>query len=177
MSEEEMQAMAQAHAQEREILARAQMMKKIGRRMSILMGVSLSFCLSLLGNLTSGHFTLLGFLISFAVSTLISLIIGFLVPMKKVGDSLANALHLKPRSLPAHCAESFVSDLIYTPVITLAMVALAWKMATSHGAQMPFLPMFLHSLVLSMIVGYVLIFILMPVFFKLTTRGQLPLEN
>ena len=177
MSEEEMQAMAQAHAQEREILARAQMMKKIGRRMSILMGVSLSFCLSLLGNLTSGHFTLPGFLISFAVSTLISLIIGFLVPMKKVGDSLANALHLKPRSLPAHCAESFVSDLIYTPVITLAMVALAWKMATSHGAQMPFLPMFLHSLVLSMIVGYVLIFILMPVFFKLTTRGQPPLEN
>ena len=177
MSEEEMQAMAQAHAQEREILARAQMMKKIGRRMSILMGVSLSFCLSLLGNLTSGHFTLPGFLISFAVSTLISLIIGFLVPMKKVGDSLANALHLKPRSLPAHCAESFMSDLIYTPVITLAMVALAWKMATSHGAQMPFLPMFLHSLVLSMIVGYVLIFILMPVFFKLTTRGQPPLEN
>lgn len=177
MSEEEMQAMAQAHAQEREILARAQMMKKIGRRMSILMGVSLSFCLSLLGNLTSGHFTLPGFLISFAVSTLISLIIGFLVPMKKVGDGLANALHLKPRSLPAHCAESFVSDLIYTPVITLAMVALAWKMATSHGAQMPFLPMFLHSLVLSMIVGYVLIFILMPVFFKLTTRGQHPLEN
>ncbi len=177
MSEEEMQAMAHAHAQEREILARAQMMKKIERRMSILMGVSLSFCLSLLGNLTSGHFTLPGFLISFAVSTLISLIIGFLVPMKKVGDSLANALHLKPRSLPAHCAESFVSDLIYTPVITLAMVALAWKMATSHGAQMPFLPMFLHSLVLSMIVGYVLIFILMPVFFKLTTRGQPPLEN
>lgn len=177
MSEEEMQAMAQAHAQEREILARAQMMKKIGRRMSILMGVSLSFCLSLLGNLTSGHFTLPGFLISFAVSTLISLIIGFLVPMKKVGDGLANALHLKPRSLPAHCAESFVSDLIYTPVITLAMVALAWKMATSHGAQMPFFPMFLHSLVLSMIVGYVLIFILMPVFFKLTTRGQPPLEN
>jgi hypothetical protein len=37
--------------------------------------------------------------------------------------------------------------------------------------------MFLHSLVLSMIVGYVLIFILMPVFFKLTTRGQPPLEN
>ncbi|MBQ3965695.1 MAG: hypothetical protein II684_02540 [Treponema sp.] len=177
MSEEEMQAMAQAHAQEREILARAQMMKKIGRRMSILMGVSLSFCLSLLGNLTSGHFTLPGFLISFAVSTLISLIIGFLVPMKKVGDGLANALHLKARSLPAHCAESFVSDLIYTPVITLAMVALAWKLATSHGAQMPFLPMFLHSLVLSMIVGYVLIFILMPVFFKLTTRGQPPLEN
>ena len=183
MSEEEMQAMAQAHAQEREILARAQMMKKIGRRMSILMGVSLSFCLSLLGNLTSGHFTLPGFLISFAVSTLISLIIGFLVPMKKVGDGLANALHLKPRSLPAHCAESFVSDLIYTPVITLAMVALAWKMAQSplvgkiYCTQMPFLPMFLHSLVLSMIVGYVLIFILMPVFFKLTTRGQPPLEN
>ncbi len=163
MSEEEMQALAQAQ----EAARKAMMIKKIGRRMSILMGITLSFCLSLLGNLTSGHFTLSGFLISFAASTLISLIIGFLVPIKKVGDGICNALHLKPRSLPAHCAESFLSDLIYTPVITLAMVALAWKMAAAHGAQMPFLPVFLHSLLLSMIVGYVLIFILMPVYLRL----------
>ena len=149
-------------------------MKKIGRKMSILMGITLSFFLSLQGNLLSGHFAVPAFLLSFAISTAISLIIGFLVPMKKVGDSVCNALHLKPRSLPAHCAESLVSDVMYTPVITLAMVALAWKMATAHGAQIPFLPMFLHSLALSMITGFVLIFIFMPLYMRLVVPKQPP---
>ena len=173
MSEEEMQALAQAQ----EAAAKAVMMKKVGRRMGILMGVTLSFALSLLGNLTSGHFTLQGFLISFAASTLISLIIGFFLPMKKIGDSFCAALHLKPRSLPAHCAGSFLSDLIYTPVITLAMVALAWKMAVSHGMQMPFLPVFLHSLGLSMIAGFVLIFIFMPLYLRLLMPAVHPLPS
>ena len=157
---------AQAEMQAR-AMAQAQMMKKIGRKMSILMGVTLSFFLSLQGNLLSGHFSVPAFLISFAVSTAISLIIGFLVPMKKVGDGVCNALHVKPRSIPARLAETLVSDVIYTPIITLAMVALAWKSATAHGAQIPFLPMFLHSLGLSMITGFVLIFIFMPLFMRL----------
>lgn len=164
---EHMQTEQSPEAVRAQAITQAQVMKKMGRKMSLLMGITLSFFLSLAGNLASGRFTLAGFAISFAASTAISLIIGFCIPMKKVGDGVCAALHLKPRSLPAHCAESFVSDLIYTPVITLAMVALAWKMTTSHGAQIPFVPMFLHSLVLSMIVGYVLIFIFMPLYMRL----------
>ena len=144
-----------------------QAMKKIGRKMSILMGVTLSFFLSLVGNLSSGRFTVMGFVISFVASTVISLIIGFVVPMKKVGEGVCNGLRLRPRSLAAHCAESLVSDLIYTPFITLVMVALAWKMATAHGAQIPFVPMFLHALAVSMIVGFVLIFIFMPLYMRM----------
>ena len=131
MSEEEMQALAQAQ----EAARKAMMIKKIGRRMSILMGITLSFCLSLLGNLTSGHFTLSGFLISFAASTLISLIIGFLVPIKKVGDGICNALHLKPRSLPAHCAESFLSDLIYITAFFHNILAVYYNLARCRCFQ------------------------------------------
>ncbi len=146
-------------------------MKKIGMKMSLLMGVSLSFCLSLVGNLTSGHFTVPGFLISFVLSTLISLVIGFLIPMKKVSDGVCDRMGLKP-GLGRRCMETLLSDLIYTPVITLVMVAFAHKMATRGGAQIPFLPMFLRSLVISLLVGYVLIFILMPVFLGMLTKNM-----
>lgn len=149
-------------------------MKKIIRTMSILMGVTLSFCLSLAGNLTSGHFTPIGFLASFAVSTVISLIIGFLVPIKKLGDGASRALKLKERSIPARLVESLVSDLIYTPVITLAMIALARKltmvMSRGNASLPPFMIMFLKSLIISLAVGYVLIFFLTPVYLKLVLK-------
>lgn len=147
-------------------------MRKIGIQMSILMGVSLSFCLSLVGSLSSGHFTMPTFLLSFAVSTIISLIIGLLVPMKKVNDSLDAKLGLQPRNLSTHLFESLISDLIYTPIITLVMVFMNWKIATSHGATIPFAPMFVKSLIISMLVGYVLIFVLMPLFLKLVMRNM-----
>lgn len=148
-------------------------MKKVGMTISIFMGVTLSFCLSLTGNLMgsrqSGAFSVPGWLISFVVSTLISLIIGFIVPMKKISDSIQGRFG-GPRSLKARLIDTLVSDIIYTPVITLAMVALAYKNAVAHGAQMPFAPMFLSSLIVSLIVAYILIFILMPVFLKLSLK-------
>ena len=152
----------------------AQKMKKVGSQMSLLMGVTLSFCLSLTGNLMgakqSGGFSVPGFLISFVVSTIISLIIGFFVPMKKVNDSVCGSLNLKPGQMGTRLMESFISDIIYTPVMTLIMVFLAYKQATSHGAQIPFLPMFLSSLVVCLIVGYILIFIFMPLYMKLVMK-------
>lgn len=148
-------------------------MKKVGMKMSLLMAVSLSFCLSLLGNLTSGHFTVPGFLSSFVISFLISLVIGFLVPMKKTGDAVIEKAHLTPHTLPARALEALVSDLIYTPFITLCMTALAHHTAVSHGQTMPpLLFMFLKSLILSMIVGYVLIFLVSPVFLKIAMKNS-----
>ena len=145
-------------------------MRKIGLQMSVLMGVSLSFCLSLSGNALSGHFTMKGFVISFAASTALSLLIGFAVPVKPLSDRICDALSLRPRSIPRSIAESLVSDFLYTPLITLLMVFLAWKSASVHGAQIPFAPMFLHSLVTSMIIGFVLILMLMPVFLRIVLK-------
>lgn len=145
-------------------------MKSVGLKMSMMMGATLSFCLSLAGNLASGHFTLLGFLLSFAASLAISLIIGFVVPMGKVTAAVDARLGLKPGTLPARAVNAVVSDLIYSPVITLAMVFLAWKRATANGAAMPFWPMYGRSLVLSLAIGFVLSFVLMPVYLKLATK-------
>jgi len=148
-------------------------MKKISMEMSVLMGVTLSFFLSLAGNLSSGHFTLIGFLSSFIVSLIISLIIGFLVPLKKITDSLVEKLHLEPYKLGKHLFEAFISDLIYTPVITLCMVTLAYMMTARHapaGQVPPFGAMLGKSMILSMAVGYLLIFIFTPLYMKLVFK-------
>lgn len=151
-------------------------MKKIGREISVLMGVTLSFFLSLVGTATSGHFSVSGWLLSFLLSTIISLIIGFFVPMKRVLDSVDQKAGLTPGTLPARCLESLISDLIYTPIITLAMVGYAYfglTAAAASGAPIvvpPFVPMFLRSLLITMIVGYILIFLLMPVYMKLVMK-------
>ena len=44
-------------------------MKKTGMKMSLCMGITLSFFLSLTGTVTSGHFSVSGWLISFVIST------------------------------------------------------------------------------------------------------------
>ena len=138
--------------------------------MSICMGVTLSFFLSLIGNLLGGHFSLPGFLISFLLGTVISLVIGFLVPMKKVTDSLDEKLKLEPRSIKANLLNSLVSDLIYTPVITISLTLIAYRQAVAHGASISYGAMLLSSLIVSLLVGYVLIIIFMPLFLKLAIK-------
>ncbi|MBO7662498.1 MAG: hypothetical protein J6U01_03925 [Clostridia bacterium] len=137
-------------------------MKSAGRFISMLMGLILSFFQSLAGQLFSGHFTLPGWLISLALSICVSWLIGWIVPMGKVSQSLCQKLKCEPGSLKARLAETCVSDLIFTPFITLANVLLAWRNATAGGAKIPFLPMFLSSLGISLLIGFVLVFIFQP---------------
>ena len=144
-------------------------MKKVGRSISIKMAVTMSFFLSLVGNLTSGHFSLVGFLTSFLISLVISILIGLLVPIGKLGGAACRAAKLKQGSLGARLMESLVSDLIFTPIMTLIMVFLAYNavMKQSGGmAQISFGGMFFSSLIICFIVGYVLIFIVQPLFFR-----------
>ena len=147
-----------------------EVMKKIGMKMNILMGVSLSFGLSLVGNLTSGHFTVPGFLISFVTSMILSLIIGFVVPIRKITGNALRKRGLKEGETKAKLLDSCISDLIYTPIITLLMVFLAYSQAKRGGAPVSFLSMFLPSLIISLIVGFILIYILQPVYLKLLLK-------
>ena len=163
-------------------------MRKIGLIMNILMGVSLSFALSLCGLLFSGHFETKAWLVSFALSTIVSLLIGFCIPVHKIGCALCEKMGLKERTMPFHCVDSLVSDIFYTPIITLLMVGYAFlgakkgiEMALANGApaaslpQLHFMPMFGHSLLISMIIGYVLIWILQPLYLKILL-AKIPVE-
>lgn len=153
--------------------------KKIGIRMMLLMGSTLSFFLSLTGLLTSGHFSWKGLLFNWLISFIISCIIGRVYPMQKISIFLDKKLDLKRGKLSTHLVESFLSDCAYTPVITFVMVFIAWKQATMHGAELPFWPMFGGSLLISLIAGYILIVIFIPIFVRITGAYKLgkPEEN
>jgi MFS family permease len=147
-------------------------MRRVGQKMSLYMGVTLSFILSLVGTLSSGHFTVPGWLISFVCSTIIALIIGFVVPMGKISRDLTEKLNLDPESVPAKLLKALVSDLIYTPLITLAMVYMAYRQASAHGAPVNFWGMFLPSLLLSLVVAYFCIYFIEPIFLKKVMRDM-----
>lgn len=150
-------------------------MRKIGRQMSICMGVTMSLVLSLVGTVVGGHFTILSWGISFAISLVISLILGFLVPMKRVSDAACNACKINPQSLPGNLFSALISDLIYTPLITIVMVVImvgnARKQLEAMGVPMETWPKIgqalVPSLIICFIVGYIVIAIVQPLFLKL----------
>ena len=142
-------------------------MKKVSRSMSVCMAITLSLLLSLTGNLVgmvqSGRFDTIGFLLGFVLSVVISLLIGFLVPMGRIHQWV---IKKQGPDLMGRYIESLISDFIYTPLMTTLMVLMAYFMAKSHGQNPPFLGMFLPSLGISMVVGYLLIFIFQPFYMK-----------
>ena len=145
-------------------------MKKIGLQMSILMGTALSFCLSLFGTLHSGHFSVPAFLVSFLVSLIVSVVIGFLVPMPKLEAAVCGKCGVEQRSLGGNLLTALLSDLIYTPLISLAMSVLAYRQAVQHGGSISFGGVFLVTLLTSLLIGYVLIFLLKPLFLKMLLK-------
>ena len=147
-------------------------MKKIGMKMSLLMGLSMSFVLSRIGLLSSGKFTVGEFLKSFIISFLISMVIGLIIPMKKISDSLLVKFNAKAGTTKARVIEALVSDVLYSPLMTFIMVYMAYRQATSHGAKIPFGPMLLKSEIISFIAAFVLAYVLSPVFLKLLMKGN-----
>ena len=146
-----------------------EMMKKVGRAMSVRMGITMSLCLSLVGTLTSGHFTPVGFLVGFVVSSVISLLIGFIIPVGKLSEGVRAKSGLERGTVKARLLETFVFDLIYTPIITAAMVFFAYRMIIIQSggmAQPNYWGMFLPSLVICFVAAFVLIFFVQPIFMK-----------
>ena len=151
-------------------------MRRVGLQMSILMGLTLSVCLSLIGQLSSGHFSVSGLLLNILVSSVVSIGIGLIIPMGPLNMTLDKSLGFKPGSIKAHLVEAFVSDLIYTPIITVIMIFLNYIRATSHikefneGPGIPLAPMLAKGLAISFVAGYILIFVFQPIYMKLVFK-------
>ena len=133
-----------------------------GRLISMMMGFILSFFQSLAGQLRSGHFSFSGWMISLALSIGISWLIGYIVPMGKVSRNICRKLKCPEGSLKARIAESAVSDLIFSPFITLANIFLARRNIPAN-AKPPFFSMYISSLLISLAIGFVLVFIFQPI--------------
>ncbi|MBE5848022.1 MAG: hypothetical protein E7300_10135 [Lachnospiraceae bacterium] len=143
-------------------------MRKAGFRMSFLMALTMSLCLSLVNNLVSAGFHLPLLLITFVTSFVVSLLIGILVPMPHISRSITEKCG---PGIVSHLLNAFVSDLIYTPVMTLLMVAVVRiSIGIISGGREhlpPLLFMFLRSMALSFAVAYVVILVVTPIFRRL----------
>ena len=144
--------------------------QKAGLKMSLLMGLMMSFSLSLIGLLCSGRFTLSGFLLNFLTSFVISFLLGMILPVRKIARKAAGAF--PPGSLKGRAVEALVSDLLYTPLMTFVMVYISYRQAVSHGAKIPFGPMLLRSELISIFFAFFLIFFLSPVLMKIAFKRK-----
>lgn len=150
-------------------------MKKISLFMNLLMGFIMSFVLSLTGTLTGGHFTIPSWLLSFGASLILSLIIGFIIPIKPLSDSLSNAFHIKDKTFGKRLFDSFISNVLYTPLLSATMVFLAWSnIPEEHRPS--FITLYTPSLIVTFIVGLIVIFIVQPLFLKMLLKKSAP-EN
>lgn len=150
-------------------------MRAVGIKMNILMGFSMSVILSLVGTLTGGHFSVPSWLVSFGISLIISLAIGFLVPVKKLGDMACKKCNVEEKSFKGNLVSSVISDLIYTPIITIIMVVIMLNNAAKHapaGAVPPVGRVLPGSLLICLIVGYIVIVILQPLFLKMLLKNK-----
>lgn len=156
-------------------------MRKIGMLMTILMGITMSLILSLVGTALGGHFTLVSWLMSFGISLVISLLIGFIVPIKKLGDNFCEKRKTNPHSFKGTLLSAIISDLIYTPIITIIMVVAMVLMATREIPDMAVRMnimghALIPSLIVCFIVGYFVIVLVQPLFLKMLMGKNKP-EN
>ncbi len=144
--------------------------KKAGQLIGVLMGLTMSFCLSLIGMVSAGQFSIPGFLKSFVISFLISLLLGLLIPVRKISTSLVRKHGLKPGSLKARLVESLVTTVTYSPVMTLIMVWMAWKQAVSQGARIPFGAMLVKSELISLVAAFLISLVAAPLWTSLVMK-------
>lgn len=151
-------------------------MKKVGFHMNILMGFVISLCLSTTNTMAAEKPDMYTWLISFGTSALISFAVSFIIPMRKIEGGALHALKIKERTLPAKLISTFISDLIYTPFLTLAMVALVrmivTKASNGHAHFPPFPIMFIKSFIFSFVVAYCIIYILQPLILRFVLKAN-----
>ena len=160
-------------------------MRAVGLRISFMMALWMSFTLSIFGTATAERPAgmplapiIIGWFGSFILSFVVSFGICFVVPMGKINAALGQKLHLTPHKMTTHAIETFVSNLIYTPLMTAVMVTFAFFVLMPPDHKPPFLPMFVGSQIACFVFGYLMIFIAMPFIakkaFKSTGIGMPP---
>ncbi len=147
-------------------------MNKVKTKMGLMMSVTMSFCLSLTGMLSSGKFTLPGFVRNFLISFLISTVITTFFPIRELVLKCTDKLNLKPGTLKFRLIGTLISDLLLSPIMTFVMVYLAFREAVMHGASIPFGPMLLKAEIISFVAAYILLYIITPIYMKIAFKEE-----
>ncbi len=151
--------------------------RNVGTMVGVLMGLLISLVLSIVGPLRSGHFTVVSMLVSFLCSSIISVLIGIFVPIKSITDGACTAMKISPQKILGRLISAFISDLMYTPLVTFLMVLMNYKRAKMRNHDLNFGHMYLGNLVLSFVIAYFLIVIFLPLIIKLSISILHPQEE
>jgi len=130
------------------------------------MGLSISLAMSIVGPALSGHPSFPAFIVSFLCSSVISIIIAIIVPIKKITDSACEKIHLNPEGVGGRFFSALVSDLIFTPIMTFLMVFMNYKRAKMFDPGLSFVSMFLGNVFISFTIAYLIILVFLPLFIK-----------
>ena len=139
----------------------------------VFLGVVLSFFLSFVGTLQSGHFSVVALIVSFMCSSILSIIIGIFVPIKRINARCVAKIKKEPGSIPAKLLCALVDDIIFTPIINLLMVFMAYKRALKFGAtdMPPFRFILLRATAFCVVVGFIVLFFAIPLVEKLVKNA------
>ena len=141
-------------------------MKTVGRLVSIFMGLSITLVMSILGPLKSGHITAPAVLVSFLCGSILSTAIALLVPIKKISDSACGKIHVNPEGFVGRIISSLIGDVVFTPLMTFAMVFMNYKRAKMVDPNLVFGKMFIGNFIFSFIIAFFLVLIFIPLFIK-----------
>lgn len=148
--------------------------KRIGRYISIRMGITMCIVMSIVGSLMGAlsatrnskapffAIWIPSLLLSLLISNVIAFIIGILVPMKKVNDAIETKT--KAEGIKLRVLQMLASDAIYTIIIATAMAfvstaVFAYPNAKKSVEDANLIMMWLTSLAKSIVPEYIFAFI------------------
>lgn len=146
------------------------MSRNIRRKLSYsCVGVALSIVLPLFSTLTSGHFTLTGWAASIGVSILVSTLIAFIFPIGEICDAVCDGFSLKKSDGKRLSVCSLICDLVFVPVGSFLVAGSAYVRKINHVTDgvMSFSTIYISAVIPCMVVGFVIILLLLPVFTRL----------
>ena len=148
----------------------AEAMKEYGRKLSLCMGIMMSFCLSAIGLFSANAFTPLSLLLNFAISFTVISIVSRFFNAERIAVGVLERNSIDPGSIKGRMIQALIVDLIYSPIMTFAMVTIAYVSASKNGNDMPYIPMLLKGLAVSFVAAFFLCLIFVPIFEKILNR-------
>ena len=136
------------------------------------MGVMLSFCLSLTGTLTSGHFAVASLLQSFGLSLIVSLIFSLLLPFESIYDMVHERFNADNLAMARYIVVSCIIVIIYVPSITFLMIVFAYFRISAYSPDrnLSLSTMYLSMLCPCLLIGFVIVLLFLPIYTKLKEK-------
>ena len=104
-------------------------MKKVNFIMALINALILSFSMSLIMNIASGHFSFPSWGLGFIVSFTLSLILAMILPLTKVQLMTCKKIGIRYTDIGALLLNALLSSLFYTPVVAFVMSLLMSSLA------------------------------------------------